>query len=132
MSNAETLRWLNHRLGQQIHVEIVFTTPDRAHDIFGEFVGDGILRHSSGDYYEVGEKMSFKTTGFDAAIGRRSDWELVIEIADSVLLRLIDPSRPMPKLWAPIRFGGRIHGGGDTRTNGRTVDAQDQEELPNE
>ena len=44
MPNAETLLWLNDRVGQEIHVELVVTTRDHERRIFASFTGDGILR----------------------------------------------------------------------------------------
>jgi hypothetical protein len=102
MPNAETLLWLNDRVGQEIHVALVFTTPDWEHKIFADFNGAGILRHLSEGRYAVGEQLQFDTTDLDAPLRKRGDYELALKLADGVALLLFDRSRPAPKLYEPL------------------------------
>ena len=94
MPNAETLLWLNDRVGQEIHVEFIVMTPDHERRIFASFTGDGILRLWSGGTVQVGEVLHLDTTDLDASIRRREDSGLLLDLADGVVLALSRPSRP--------------------------------------
>ena len=95
MPNAETLLWLNDRAGQEIDVELIFMTADHQRKIFGSFTGDGILRlWAEGRSFQVGDVLHMDTTDLDASIRRRTDSQLLLWIADGVLLSLSRPSRP--------------------------------------
>ena len=102
MPNAETLLWLNDRVGLEINVALVFTTPDWEHKIFAELKGAGILRHLSEGSYAVGEQLSFDTTDLDAPLRIRGDYELALELADGVALLRFERSRPAPALYEPL------------------------------
>ena len=87
MPSAETLHWLNDHIGQEFHVELLVTR-GRERKIFAVLTGDGILRHYSERWYVVGEETQFDPTDLDASIRRRNDDELVLELAEGVLLHL--------------------------------------------
>jgi hypothetical protein len=102
MPNAETLLWLNDRVGQEIDVALVFTTPDWEHKIFADFKGAGTVRHLSEGWYAVGEELRFDTTDLDAPLRIRGESELALKLADGVALLLFDRSRPAPALYEPL------------------------------
>ena len=102
MPNAETLLWLNDRVGEEIHVELLVTTRDRRRKAFAVFTGGGILRHWSEGWYAVGEEMHFDPTDLDASIRRRSDDELLLELADGVVAALRKPGSAGPTSFSPI------------------------------
>jgi hypothetical protein len=88
MQNAETLLWLNDHVGQEFDVELLFTR-GREREIFADITGGGILRHGSEGWYAVGEETHFDPTDLDGSIRRRSDDELILELADGAYLHLM-------------------------------------------
>ena len=102
MEVGETVRWLNERVGQEIFVGVVFTTPDWEHRIFADFEGAGILRDETRGWYAVGEVARFDTRDLDPPLRIRGERELVLKLAEAVALILVDRSRPDPGLYAPL------------------------------
>lgn len=95
------VRWLEDRVGQEIRVELLFTR-DRERRIEGGFQGDGALSRRSGGRYAVGKSMSFNPTGLGASVGRLTDDDLVLEVADGAYLHLMVQGSS-PTSFSPIR-----------------------------
>jgi hypothetical protein len=87
MPSAETLLWLNEHVGQEFRVELLFTR-GRERKTFAVLTGDGILRDWSEGWYAVGE-THFDPTDLDGSIRRRTDDELILELADGAYLHLM-------------------------------------------
>jgi hypothetical protein len=100
MPCAEALLWLNEQVGQEFRVELLFTR-GRERNPFAVLTGDGILRHWSEGWYAVVEETHFDPTDLDDSIRRRSDDELILELADGAYLHLMRQGAS-PSSFSPI------------------------------